>query len=106
MSGGRKPDIAIKVKGAQPGSGGSVSLAAFWREDGRLRGGWDKRVKRVAVLVDDGQGGTTKLDIVKGADGKWSHYCNAWEEVADAPAPKPRSNDAPPDFGGDDDIPF
>jgi hypothetical protein len=106
VSGGRKPDLSVSIKPA--GEGKRVSLGAWWREDGRLKGGWDKRVRRVYVLLDDGKGGEVRVDVRK--EGKWSHYLNAWEEGA-APTQAPSSSEPRPEtrvYEGDDgdDIPF
>lgn len=107
MSGGRKPDFTAKIRDAKAGRDAQdISLGAWWVEEGKLRGGWDKRVKRVFVLLDDG----TRLDIQKGADGKWSHYLNArnWTEAPPSAPKRSAAVEPPPDpFGDDDsDIPF
>lgn len=101
---GRKPDLNVSIKPV--GEGQRITLGAWWREDGKLRGGWDKRVKRVYVLLDDGRGGELRVDV-KQENGKRTHYLNVWEERGEAASPKRSAPDAPPpDPFGDDDIPF
>lgn len=102
---GRKPDLNVSIKPV--GEGRRITLGAWWREDGKLKGGWDKRVKRVLVLVDDGRGGEVRIDV-KRENGKGTHYLNVWEERGEAAPPKRSApaNDAPPPDFGDDDVPF
>ena len=77
MASGDKPAIKIAIKIADEGATtGTVSLGAAWlRGDGTLGGSWDKRITRVAILLDDG----TKLDIKRGADGKMPFYFNVYD---------------------------
>lgn len=107
MSGGRKPDLTIKTKPVKDG-GGAITLGCWWREDGKLRGGFDKRVRRMSFIVENQDGSTSRVDAIRGLDGKMTHYLNAWEEAPTvAPPKRAAAADAPPpDFGGDDDIPF
>lgn len=118
MASGDKPAIKIAVKSADKNaSGGSVSLGAAWiRDDGSLGGAWDKRIARVAILLDDG----TKLDIKRGADGKMPWYFNVYDNREqggggrDAFAAQPsrgggygaKAAPAPADDFGSDDLPF
>lgn len=123
--GGNKPAIKVAVK-PRSGEGGRISVCAAWRDEatGRLRASFDKRVARIVIVLDDG----AKVDIQRGADGKFGHFVDVFEN--DAPqghaagrAPRPAAasrsvddllgdgggyagpGDAPGSYGGDD-IPF
>lgn len=50
-----RPDIRISArrKDAQKGDWG-VDIAAAWREDGRVSGRWDRKIKRIKIMLDDG----------------------------------------------------
>ena len=72
---GNKPCLKIAVK-PKAGEGGRTSVMAFWRRDnGKLSGDLDRRVKRMVLLLDDG----TKVDVQRGADGKLTHFCDCFE---------------------------
>ena len=115
MSNGKKPDVRIYLKPAQEGSGGPVTLAAFWTDSGKPQGGLDKRIKRLRIELDDG----TKIDVSNVAPNR-SHFCNLYVERGESqpqrrqPAPKrggddwsdPTSGREPSFGGGDDEIPF
>lgn len=116
MAAGDKPRLKISVKPKDGGNRISV-LAAWEREDGKLNAMLDKRVVELALKLDDG----TIVRVMRGADGKPSHWVDVFDEQAStSPAPSrggyrdapraPRTAAAPPDdaiddFGGDD-IPF
>lgn len=72
---GNKPAIRITCK--RRGGDGRVGLFAFWRrDDGKMSGGMERRVKRIVVLMDDG----TKIDIQRTGEKETTHYIDCWEE--------------------------
>jgi hypothetical protein len=102
----RKPDVRVVAK-MKDGSLAKqyVDLGAWWRqEDGKLRGGWDRRV--VAVKLDDGT-------VIKVADA-FLNLQETMQAARPAPARAPATSAPPPDDGfgdaggGDfgDDLPF
>lgn len=104
---GNKPEVKVAIKGVDGGN--RVDLFAFWRRDnGRLSGALDRRVKGIRVYTEDG-----KYHDVKRIDGnKHTHWIDCYEErpsVPDLDARRPPNDELPPDAGGDDwgsDIPF
>lgn len=92
----RKPDVRVVAK-MKDGSLAKqyVDIGAWWRqEDGKLRGGWDRRV--VAVKLDDGT-------VIQVADA----FLNLQETAAQPVAPRraPSSSAAPPPDDGFGDAP-
>ena len=109
MSNGKKPDVRIYLKPAQEGSGGPVTLAAFWTDSGKPQGGLDKRIKRMRIELEDGS-----IVDVSNAHPKRSHFCNLYMERGEQ---RPQQRRQPnrgdnwsdptsgrePSFGGGDD---
>ena len=103
----RKPDVRVVAKIKAPAEGQSpyVDIGAWWRQDdGKTRGGWDRRV--VAIKLDDGR-------VIQVADAFLNlQEVSAAPQRAAAPSSKhgertaaaPPPPDDGPDFG--DDIPF
>ena len=90
-----KPEIKIAIKPTE-GGGSRVDLFAFWRRDnGKLSGALDRRVKGIRVYLEDG----TQQTLRRIDGNKHSHWIDCYE---DAPPP-PR--DARPPSGGRDDFP-
>lgn len=120
MAQGDKPVVKVSMK-PRDGGGGRISLCAAWRDEdsGRLRASFDRRVKAVKLMLDDGSVVTAR----RGDDGKWSHFVDIYEgdapltgAAASAARREPQrtssggygpagAGDGPDDFGGDD-IPF
>jgi hypothetical protein len=92
---GNRPELKIAIK---PRDGGErVSLFAFWRgKNGKLSGQLDRRVTELAAKLEDG----TVVRVKRGADGKSTHFVDAFEERATQRAEEPAA-----DFG-DDELPF
>lgn len=64
---GNRPELKISIKATDGGE--RVSLFAFWRRDnGRLSGSLDRRVKGIRVVMEDG----THVDLRR-VDGKHTH---------------------------------
>ena len=98
MSNSNRPSLKISVKPRGEGNGqGRISLFAFWRRDGKLSGALDKRVVELAAKLEDGSIVRVKRD----AEGKVSHFIDAFEERATSRAEEPAA-----DFGDDDLLPF
>lgn len=102
-----RPELKITIK---PVDGGErVSLFAFWRRDnGKLNGSLDRRVRGIRVVLDDG----THVDLRR-VDGKHTHWIDCFEERNDGKREaggygQSQRDDFPPDGGGfdDDEIPF
>lgn len=100
---GNKPEIKIAIK---PVDGGNrVDLFAFWRRDnGKLSGSLDKRIRGVRIVMEDG----TKHDLYK-RDGKHTHWIDCFE--GRPPADNFGANESGDSGGGgddwgDDQIPF
>ncbi len=109
---GERPELKIVIKDVETGE--RVDLFACWRRDnGRLSGALDRRIKGMRIVLEDG----TKVDLYRRPDGKHTHYIDAYEERS-APTPDARDRagsrsqygrgreEPPPDDFGEDDIPF
>lgn len=111
---GNKPELKIAIK---PVDGGErVSLFAFWRRDnGKLSGSLDRRVKGIRVVLEDG----SHVDLRR-VDGKHTHWIDCFEESDGGGGPRSggysggggsrHGDDFPADDGGadwgSDDVPF
>jgi hypothetical protein len=101
---GNKPEVKIAIKGVDGGN--RVDLFAFWRRDnGKLSGALDRRVKGIRVYLEDG----THQDLRRTEGNRHSHWIDCYEDGPPVPrdvAP-PSNDDFPPDdFGDRDDLPF
>ena|SRR5690606_8671835 len=109
---GQRPELKIAIKDVDGGD--RTYLLAFWRRDnGRLSGSLDSKVKGIVVHLEDG----TKIAVHR-KDGKHTHWIDAFEERGDDRAERQsrggngggRRNErddyySTDDFGSDD-IPF
>lgn len=77
----RAPDLRIYLK--PNGEGQPVTLASYWRNDDRLKGGLDKRISKLKILMVDGT-----VVSVDNDRGSVSHYANVWEERPSDPRPR------------------
>jgi hypothetical protein len=105
---GNKPEVKVAIKSVDGGN--RVDLFAFWRRDnGKLSGSMDRKVRGIRVYLEDG----THQDLKRIDGNKHSHWIDCYEERPPAPdmergAPSGGSDDFPPDDFGDDgdSIPF
>lgn len=103
--------IAIKPR---DGNGKNLSILAFWERDDRpgLNGALDSRITQLAVQLEDG----TIIRVKRDADGKTTHFVNAFDERNRAPRQNHRSAnrslepegewDSNDSGFGDDELPF
>lgn len=106
---GQKPDLKVALK--PKGEGERVYLLAFWRrENGKLSGDIDRKVRGLRVYLEDG----SHVDVKRHLDGKLSHWLDAFEDDGAGgqrrPAPRDtyegRGRAEPRDQFADDDLPF
>lgn len=72
---GQRPDLKIALK-PRDGGGDRVYLLAFWRrENGKLSGDVDRKVRGLRVFLEGGG----HVDIKRGPDGKLTHWIDAFE---------------------------
>ena len=96
--GGSKPDFKVAIK-PKAGDGGRISLVAAWRKDGgKLSASLDRRIVRMVIVMDDG----TEVDVIKDADGKFSHYVDMFENDAGGASPKSAARPKAPIASMDD----
>src|SRR5690606_41457019 len=76
---GTRPELKISIKATDGGE--RVSLFALWRRDnGRLSGSLDRRVKGIRVVMEDG----THVDLRR-VDGKPTHCVDCSGENGGGP---------------------
>lgn len=93
----RKPDLRVFFKAVDKATQPQyVDLAAFWRENGRLGGGADRKIARLAVEFADGTRQT--IDLRKDHRTHWLNVSEGSTVRGSAPSSKPAA--------GDDDIAF
>ena len=97
-----KPRIKVAVKLVDGGE--AVQLIAAWDKDGgRLSASIDRDIKAIAIQKADG----TVHRLTRGANGKWSHYVNVYDNGASGGGfQAPRAAAKRPDPFTDDDMPF
>lgn len=72
---GQKPDLKIALK-PKDGGGDRVYFMAFWRrENGKLSGDVDRKLRGMRLFMEDG----SHVDVKRGADGKLSHWLDVFE---------------------------
>lgn len=100
---GQKPELKIAIKDVDGGD--RTYLLAFWRRDnGKLSGSLDSKVKGIVVVLEDG----TKINVYR-KDGKHTHWIDAFEEGsggARAERHDPQPSAEPADEWDDADCPF
>jgi hypothetical protein len=118
---GAKPSIKVSIRSDDKTTKTqSYSLGAAWRDNGKLSGKWDRRLKSAVFTFDDGKVITVKPN----ERGYMDHYFNVYDEDASpsggysAQPSKgggyggkpsggaPPADEFPPDDFGGDDVPF
>jgi len=67
---GNRPDVKLSIK-ACSGGGEPIDIGAWWRKDGKLSGGWDKKIAAVQIRFTDGS-----TIVIKKGDKFMDHYLN------------------------------
>lgn len=95
-----KPKIKVSIK-SKNGSENVSIFAAWVRPDGKLSATLDKKIRQLAVQMEDG----SVHRITRDGDGKPSHWINVYDSADGGPV---RSTPKTHNFGAadPDDLPF